>query len=195
MVGRGIEQDKLVWSNGLGMCEIWLTPEGAYYLGAEVPVMVEPPQAVRIEFGLGGCVDGATHLLALPLKEARARLGLPDGGTVEVREGEEDGVRGRLRAWTELHGWHALQRRLLERGRDDREVHPTSPSSQQPWPVVGCRNSVSSGRRRRGGRRGGGAVELWPRGGEGQGSYSRLFRGRERGGDVCERESVCVRER
>eukprot|EP00961_Rhodomonas_salina_P137543 1850389-Rhodomonas_salina.8 len=80
--------------------------------------MTAPPQAVRLEYGLGGCVDGRNQMLTLRLKEARARLGLPDGGEVEVREGEGGGVRAKLKAWTDLHGWHDLQDRLMGRGMD-----------------------------------------------------------------------------
>lgn len=109
---------KLVWCNSMRLSELWLTTEGAYYLGAEEAQMTAPPQAVRLEYGLGGCVDGRNQMLTLRLKEARARLGLPDGGEVEVREGEGGGVRAKLKAWTDLHGWHDLQDRLMGRGMD-----------------------------------------------------------------------------
>ncbi|KAJ1489551.1 hypothetical protein T484DRAFT_1937098 [Baffinella frigidus] len=124
------ERGRIVWRNMKSLCELHLTTEGAIFLGAEWEFNNSDPRAVRVEYGLGGCVRELSHLFHLPLVEARDLLGLerpedvPAGGEAEeMRDAEPSELAVLLNRWTDVYGWHDLSTRLVERSRDFREAY------------------------------------------------------------------------
>jgi len=107
----------VVFSNIYNLCEIFLTPQGFIMLGGLLRYS-KGPQAIRVEYGLAGCVSGYNKFFCLPNAEARKVLGLPCplqvfGDTPSVQK---------LREWTDVCGWHNLEQRLFKRGKTEQEV-------------------------------------------------------------------------
>lgn len=75
---------------------------------------------MRVEYGMAGCTDGVNRLYTLTNLQARRLLLLPEppeAATQRVAQAPTQSVTGKLYAWCSMHGWHDLQRRLLDRGR------------------------------------------------------------------------------
>jgi len=107
----------VVFSNIYNLCEIFLTPQGFFMLGGLLRYS-RGPQALRVEYGLAGCVSGYNKFFCLSNTEARKILGLPCPQQVI---GEASSIQA-LRKWTEVCGWHDLERRLFKRGKTEQDA-------------------------------------------------------------------------
>lgn len=116
-----LEGTRVVWTNKHSYAELHLTVEGFVFLSDWHRWRSERPQAVRVEYGMAGCVDGVNVLYTLNNSDARRFLGLASPSAeakADLATAPPESLEGRLYEWTELNGWHNLQRRLLDRGRD-----------------------------------------------------------------------------
>jgi len=111
------------------LCELHLTPEGFIFLSDWDQWKGHRPSAVRVEYGMAGCVDGVNVLYNMSNMDARRTLGLAeptDKMALETLEkahvADQESAAAKLYAWCKDYGWHSLQRRLFERGRDADEV-------------------------------------------------------------------------
>ena len=111
---------RVVWDNKHSLVELHLTTEGFVFLSDCDEWRSQRSRAVRVEYGMAGCTDGVNRLYTLTNLQARRLLLLPEppeAATQRVAQAPTQSVTGKLYAWCSMHGWHDLQRRLLDRGR------------------------------------------------------------------------------
>jgi len=69
---------RVVWTNKHNLCELHLTPEGFIFLSDWDQWKGHRPSAVRVEYGMAGCVDGVNVLYNMSNMDARRTLGLAE---------------------------------------------------------------------------------------------------------------------
>ena len=117
---------RVIWTNKYSLCELHLTAEGYIFLSDWDRWRGDKPRAVRVEYGLAGCVDGVNALYKMSNAQARHLLGFsqpkPEAVADVLLQYDEGSAAHKLVKWCEHAGWHELQRRLLERGPVAEEV-------------------------------------------------------------------------